>query len=153
VIATTYTLGTPDSPVVFEGIIHEQPDATREEIFNLWELFAEHLDVWRSKTGKNTGIHWLTSTSAEASNCCDDGWDTVGGSPDIPLRWVYPHHTYIYPWTWGCNAIVAGRPFPIFGTSKVSPEPSTTRKQHMMMERRNSSTGPRGEQQRLRSYR
>ena len=45
VIATTYALGTPDSPVVFEGITHEQPDATREEIFNLWELFAERLGI------------------------------------------------------------------------------------------------------------
>jgi len=45
VIATTYALGTPDSPVVFEGIMHEQPDATREEIFNLWELFPESLGI------------------------------------------------------------------------------------------------------------
>jgi len=45
VIATTYALTAPDSPVVFEGIVHEQPDATQEEIFDLWELFAESLKV------------------------------------------------------------------------------------------------------------
>jgi len=45
VIATTCALAAPDSPVVFEGIIHEQPDATREETFDLWELFAESLEI------------------------------------------------------------------------------------------------------------
>ena len=44
-IATTCALAAPDSPVVFEGIIHEQPDATREETFDLWELFAESLEI------------------------------------------------------------------------------------------------------------
>ena len=57
VIATTYASAAPDSPVVFKGIIHDQPDPTREEIFDLWELFAESLEV---KDWENTGIHWST---------------------------------------------------------------------------------------------
>ena len=44
VIATTYDLDTPTSPVIFKGITHEQPDATQEEIMDLWNLFSERLD-------------------------------------------------------------------------------------------------------------
>lgn len=85
VTATTHDLDTPTSSVLFKGVPHEEPNATQEEIMDLWNLFSEPLDCKEWAKHRDTlvdisQINWPWDFSV-VSNWCDDGWDTVGSCP------------------------------------------------------------------------